>query len=105
MNLDYLAELQQFYPVFNQWSLSEPELSSLLTSISKVIEENVSSNKKLNENLPNDEREYVAYVESVKDALNRRDTMQIEYELTADELSKRRTERDQVNYLFFYLFL
>lgn len=93
---DYITELQQFYPIFNQWSLSEPELSSLLTSISKVIETNVSSNQKLNENISNDEREYVAYVESVKDALNRRDTMQIEYELTSDELLKRRSERDQL---------
>lgn len=49
------------------------------------------------ENVPNDEREYIAYIESVKDALNRRETMQIEYELMADELAKRRAERDQVN--------
>ncbi|XP_034941300.1 sorting nexin-30-like [Chelonus insularis] len=93
---DYIAELHQMYPIFNQWSASERELAPLLLSIAKAVESNALAHQKLIDNVPNEEREYIAYVESVKDALTRRDNMQIEYELTIDELSKRRTEKDQL---------
>lgn len=85
------------HPIFNQWSTSEPELAPLLLAMAKASESNGLAHQKLVENIPNDEREYIAYIESVKDALARRDTMQIEYELTVEELSKRRSEKDQVN--------
>jgi len=54
------------------------------------------AHQKLLENVPNDEREYVSYIEAVKNALSRRDSMQIEYELTVDVLAKKRLEKDQV---------
>lgn len=60
------------------------------------METNAVAHKKLLENVPNDEREYVSYIEAVKDALSRRDSMQIEYEITIDVLAKKRMEKDQV---------
>jgi sorting nexin-7/30 len=37
------------------------------------------------------------YIEAVKEALNRRDSVQIEYELTVEELKKKRVEKDVVS--------
>lgn len=64
------------------------------------------AHQKLLENVPNDEREYVSYIEAVKNALSRRDSMQIEYEITVDVLAKRRLEKDQVqvSLIFFFNF-
>lgn len=93
---EYITELHHMHPIFDQWSKSEPELSPLLLAMAKTIESNALAHEKLIENVPNEEREYIAYIDSVKNSLARRDTMQIEYELTADELIKRRAEKDRV---------
>ncbi|KAK0166771.1 hypothetical protein PV327_004258 [Microctonus hyperodae] len=93
---EYIAELHHMHPIFDQWSKSEPELSPLLLAMAKTIESNALAHEKLIENVPNEEREYIAYIDSVKNSLARRDTMQIEYELTADELIKRRAEKDRL---------
>lgn len=94
---DYLIELHQMHPIFTQWANNEPELESILMAIAKAIEYNAVAHQNLLDTVTNEEREYIAYIDSVKDALSRRDTMQIEYELTVEELSKRRLEKDQVN--------
>lgn len=93
---EYVMELQQMHPIFQQWSTFEPELSPLLLTIARAIEGNATAHQKFMENVSAGEREYIAYVESVKDALARRDTMQIEFEVTMEELAKRRCEKDQV---------
>jgi sorting nexin-7/30 len=52
-------------------------------------------------------KEYLLYIEAVKEALTRRDSVQIEYELTVDELKKKRTEKElvsfyRINFLLFH---
>lgn len=94
--IDYLLELHQLHPIFTLWATSEPELAPILLAIAKAVEANAMAHQKLLENVPNDEREYVSYIEAVKNALSRRDSMQIEYEITVDVLAKRRLEKDQV---------
>jgi sorting nexin-7/30 len=42
-------------------------------------------------------KEYLLYIEAVKEALNRRDSVQIEYELTVEELKKKRAEKHVVS--------
>ncbi|XP_058790693.1 sorting nexin-30-like [Phymastichus coffea] len=93
---DYLMELNQFHPIFTQWASTEPELETILQAIASAIEGNTSAHQKLLDSTVNDEREYVAYVDAVKDALNRRDAIQMDYELTAEDLNKRRAEREQI---------
>ncbi|KOC61592.1 Sorting nexin-30 [Habropoda laboriosa] len=93
---DYLVELHQLHPRFTLWATSEPELASMLLAIAKAIECNAMAHQKLLENVPNDEREYISYIDAVKSALSRRDSMQIEYEMTVDELAKKRLEKDQL---------
>jgi sorting nexin-7/30 len=52
-------------------------------------------------------REYLLYIEAVKEALTRRDSIQIEYELTVEELRKKKTEKElvsfyRINFLLFH---
>lgn len=98
--VDYMVELHQLHPVFTQWAASEPELAKSLQAIASAIESSANAHQKLLDSTVNEEREYVTYIDAVKDALNRRDAMQHEYEVTIDELTKRKTERDQVSYSF-----
>ncbi|CAK9818141.1 Sorting nexin-30 [Anthophora quadrimaculata] len=93
---DYLLELHQLHPKFTLWATSEPELAPMLLAIAKAIDCNAMAHQKLLENVPNDEREYISYIDAVKSALSRRDSMQIEYEMTVDELAKKRLEKDQL---------
>ncbi|XP_033223633.1 sorting nexin-30-like [Belonocnema kinseyi] len=93
---DYLMELHQLHPIFTLWATTEPELAPILLAMAKAIETNAHAHQKLLDSVPCEEKEYVAYIESVKDALNRRDTMQVEYEMTVDDLAKRRLEKDQL---------
>lgn len=96
--LDYLIELHQLHPIFSLWANSEPELAKTLQAVAGAIEINAAAHHKLLDCSLNEEREYITYIDAVKDALNRRDTMQVEYEMTVEELTKRRTERDQVSF-------
>ncbi|XP_076235675.1 sorting nexin-30 isoform X2 [Calliopsis andreniformis] len=93
---DYLLELHQLHPIFTLWATSEPELAPILLAIAKAIECNTMAQQKLLETIPNEEREYISYIDAVKSALSRRDSMQIEYEMTIDELGKKRIEKDQL---------
>ncbi|KAL7305344.1 hypothetical protein TKK_0002472 [Trichogramma kaykai] len=91
-----LAELNQLHPIFTMWASSEPELSKTLEAIAKALHSNANAHKILIDSVSNEEKEYVTYVEAVKDALNRRDAMQIEYELSSEELNKRTVEKQEV---------
>ncbi|XP_033337448.2 sorting nexin-7 [Megalopta genalis] len=93
---DYLLELHQLHPIFTLWATSEPELAPILLAIAKGIECNAEAHQKLLENVPHEEREYISYIDAVKSALSRRDSMQIEYEITIDDLTKKRSEKDQL---------
>ena len=42
-------------------------------------------------------KEYQLYAESVKVVLRRRDAIQMEFEMTQEELNKKKEERDQVS--------
>ena len=89
-------ELHQLHPIFTLWATTEAELAPILLAMAKAIETNADAHQKLLDSVPCEEKEYVAYIEAVKDALNRRDMMQVEYEMTVDDLAKRRLEKDQV---------
>ena len=47
-------------------------------------------------------KEYLLYVEAVKEALTRRDSFQVEYELTVEELKKKRAEKEMVSYRLYF---
>lgn len=91
-----MSELKQIQPVFTSWAATEPELGPLLKSIAKAIENSANAHQALLEPTSNDEREYVAYIEAVKDALDRRAALQNDYTSLINELEARRTERKKV---------
>ncbi|XP_012288699.1 sorting nexin-30-like [Orussus abietinus] len=93
---DYLCVLHQLHPIFTLWATSEPELSPVLLAIARAIEANATANQKLLDSTTSEGRDYIAYVDAVKDALARRDSMQAEYEMTVEELAKYRIEKDQL---------
>lgn len=101
---DYVSELQQLHPLFATWANSELELSPVLLSIAKAVESNVAAHQKLLACPYNEEKEYTVYIDAVKDALSRRDCMQIDYELTVDELTKKRQEKEQVHFDFIRIY-
>ncbi|XP_021925634.1 sorting nexin-7-like [Zootermopsis nevadensis] len=95
---DYLHELHQMHPIFTLWSASEPELSPVLLAMAAAIEHNAQAQQNVlvtyTPDIAQPLKEYVLYIEAVKEALNRRDSVQIEYELTVEELKKKRAEKD-----------
>ncbi|XP_046741932.1 sorting nexin-30-like [Diprion similis] len=93
---EYLLELHQLHPIFTLWATSEPELNPILTAIAKAIENNAAAHQVVLDSFPSDMREYLAYIDAVRDTLVRRDSMQIEYEMTVDDLAKKRQEKDQL---------
>ena len=45
-------------------------------------------------------REYILYTEAIKSVLRRRDAIQMEYEITLEELKRKKTEKTQVKSLY-----
>ncbi|XP_013413026.1 sorting nexin-30 isoform X2 [Lingula anatina] len=98
--MEYVTELNEIGPVFTLWSNSEDELSTALTAVAHSIEtccnavqESISETEgEFGQSL----KEYILYVEAVKAVLRRRDAMQMEYELAAEELQKKKDEKEAV---------
>jgi sorting nexin-7/30 len=95
---DYLYELHQMHPIFTLWSTSEPELSPILLSIAAAIEQSTQAQQRVlvtfTPSMAQPLKEYLLYIEAVKEAVTRRDSVQIEYELTVEELKKKRAEKE-----------
>nr|CAD7398034.1 unnamed protein product [Timema cristinae] len=97
---DYLYELHQLHPIFTLWSASEPELNPVLLALASAGERSAQAQHQVLATytpiIVQPLKEYLLYVEAVKETLTRRDSVQIEYELTVEELNKRRLEKDQL---------
>nr|CAD7456820.1 unnamed protein product [Timema tahoe] len=100
---DYLYELHQLHPIFTLWSASEPELNPVLLALASAGERSAQAQHQVlvtyTPIIVQPLKEYLLYVEAVKETLIRRDSVQIEYELTQEELNKRRLEKDQLGIL------
>lgn len=95
-----MTELQQLQPVFNLWASSEPEIGNLLSSIGLALDQIATEEQTLVNEFPHivsqPLKEFLLYIEAVKESLGRRDAIQIEYELVLEELSKKKAEKEQV---------
>ncbi|XP_070562895.1 sorting nexin-30-like isoform X2 [Ptychodera flava] len=99
-NQEYINELGEYSPVFSLWSNSEIELAETMTCMANCIEKCQEAVQELNDEqeqyfLP-PVREYLLYADSIKSVLKKRDSIQVEYELSQEESSKRKNEREQV---------
>lgn len=41
-------------------------------------------------------KEYLLYIDAIKEVLSRRDSIQIDFEVAVDEMSKKKAEKDQL---------
>lgn len=92
--------MANYHPILLSWSSTEPPLSGLLIKISSAIERTASAQTQLlndyNITLGNPIREFIMYVEVVRDVLNKRDNYQLAYESSVEDLSRKRCEKDQL---------
>lgn len=97
---DYINELNYLYPVLSWWSTSEPQLASLLQSMANAIERTSAAQTELvSQNsfiITSPIREFLMYIDVVKEVLNKRDNYQIVYENSVEELTKKRSEKEQL---------
>ncbi|KAI0229395.1 Sorting nexin-30 [Lamellibrachia satsuma] len=98
---DFLSELNEWGPVFTLWSNSEDRLQHALAAVAKSIEQCFLAMQAL---LDQTEmqfyqplREYMLYIEAMKAVLRRRDAIQVEYEMTLEELNRKKDEKEQVS--------
>ncbi|KAF5273999.1 hypothetical protein FQA39_LY01114 [Lamprigera yunnana] len=99
-NQDFVNELQSYYPIFSNWSMSEPALSPILQNIANAFEKCTFAQSALiysNANtIANPVKEFLTYIDVVKDTLNKRDIFQHIYNTSLDELDKKREEKNQL---------
>jgi len=97
---DFVIELQGFYPIFSNWSVSEPELAVILHNIANAIDKTTFAQSVMISNyastVANPVKEFLTYIDVVKETLHKREVYQHVYESSMDELTKRRTEKDQL---------
>ncbi|XP_064605914.1 sorting nexin-30-like [Liolophura sinensis] len=95
---DYLMDLYSWGPVYTLWSNSEEKLTPALLSMSHTLEKCSAALKDLIDStddcLTQPLKEYILYTEAVKTVLRRRDAIQMEYDMTVEELNKRKDERE-----------
>lgn len=81
--------------------MSEPELAPILNSMALAIEKNSNANNELvtqqTSVLNTPIKEFLMYIECVKEVLSKRDSYQIVYENSVDELTKKRNEKENVS--------
>ncbi|XP_064625528.1 sorting nexin-30-like isoform X2 [Lineus longissimus] len=97
---EFLNLMKELGPMFTLWQGSEDQLAGglagLATAVDKccdAMQEMISAtDKQFSQPL----REYLLYTEAIKSVLRRRDAIQMEYELTLDELNKKKDEREHL---------
>ncbi|KAB0794936.1 hypothetical protein PPYR_11775 [Photinus pyralis] len=97
---EYVSELQSYYPIFSNWSMSEPELSPILQNIANAFEKCTFAQSALiysyTNTVANPIKEFLMYIDVIKDTLHKRDLYQHIYNTSLDDLDKKRTEKDQL---------
>jgi len=95
-----LEDFQEYVSAFRLWANSESKLTDPLTAVAKSLDMNIENLKNIlrihEVRICEPIREYVIYCDSVKLALKRRDQFQIEHELSTEELSRRKAEKEEI---------
>ncbi|KAM9424608.1 sorting nexin-30 [Pholidichthys leucotaenia] len=93
---EYLTELREYGTVYKSWAGSEEELQRPLEAVAGCVSTCCRALEDLSENMSQDflpvVREYVLYVESMKNVLRKRDQSQAEYEGRLETAMLRRQE-------------
>ncbi|XP_028319012.1 sorting nexin-30 [Gouania willdenowi] len=93
---EYLTELRDYGSVYTSWAGSEDELRRPLEAVAGSVSTCCGAGDDLSENMSQDFlpvlREYVLYIESMKNVLRKRDQSQAEYEGRLEAAVLRRQE-------------
>ncbi|XP_050532436.1 sorting nexin-30-like isoform X2 [Daktulosphaira vitifoliae] len=95
------VESHQLGAAFIEWSSNEQSISVALSRIGHTITANSSAlRQNLINNFQNDWaqplKDYVNYIECVRETLTKRDALQLQYEQSVLELEKKKADKDKV---------
>ncbi|XP_060765244.1 sorting nexin-30 isoform X1 [Neoarius graeffei] len=94
---EYLVELREYGPLYSSWASSEQELQEPLDGMAGCVANCCSALEELTEDMSDDFlpvlREYVLYIESMKNVLKKRDQVQAEYEAKLEAVAFREEKR------------
>ncbi|KAI5614272.1 sorting nexin-30 [Silurus asotus] len=97
---EYLVELREYGPLHSSWASFEQELQEPLDGVSGCVANCCSTLEELTEDMSDDFlpvlREYVLYVESMKNVLKKRDQVQAEYEAKLEAVAFREEKKTTV---------
>ncbi|MBN3295532.1 SNX30 protein, partial [Amia calva] len=97
---EYVVELREYGPVYSSWATAEGELHQPLEGVSGCVVNCCTALEELMEDMSEDFlpvlREYVLYVESMKNVLKKRDQVQAEYEAKLEAVAFRKEEKTGV---------
>ncbi|XP_026866163.1 sorting nexin-30 [Electrophorus electricus] len=97
---EYLVELREYSPVYSSWASSEEELQEPLDGVAACMANCCSGLEELTEEMSEDFlpvlREYILYVESMKNVLKKRDQVQAEYETKLEAVAFREDRKTPV---------
>ncbi|KAF5292272.1 hypothetical protein FQR65_LT11235 [Abscondita terminalis] len=97
---EFVNELQTYYPIFFSWATSEPNLSPILHNIANAFIKCKFAQSSLiysyQNTMANPIKEFITYVDVVKETLNKRDVFQHVYNTSIEDLDKKREEKDQL---------
>jgi len=95
-----LDDFGEYATAFRLWSNSESKLADTLNTNAQSLDRNANNLKLIlrahESRICEPLREYSLYCDSVKLSLKRRDQIQIEHELSTEELQKRRADKEEV---------
>ncbi|KAL4658242.1 sorting nexin-30 isoform X1 [Arapaima gigas] len=94
---EYLMELREYGPVYTNWAAFEEELQKPLNSVSECVTNCSTALEELTDDMSEDFlpvlREYVLYIESMKNVLKKRDQVQAEYEAKLEAIVLRKEDK------------
>ncbi|XP_051541440.1 sorting nexin-30-like isoform X3 [Myxocyprinus asiaticus] len=98
--LEYLAELREYGPVYSSWASFEEDLHDPLEGVAGHVSNCSSALEELTEDMSEDFlpvlREYVLYIEAMKNVLKKRDQVQAEYETKLETVVFREDKKTLV---------
>uniref|UniRef100_A0A672PVK9 Sorting nexin-30 n=1 Tax=Sinocyclocheilus grahami TaxID=75366 RepID=A0A672PVK9_SINGR len=97
---EFLMELREYGPVYSSWSSFEEDLHDPLEGVSGCMSNCSSALEELTEDMSENFlpvlREYVLYIESMKNVLKKRDQVQAEYETKLEAVVFREDKKTAV---------
>lgn len=98
---DLLETYKEYIPIFNLWADAEHKLADPLHAMASAFDKNSSALKTLlkaqDPRFMEPIHEYVLYADAIKSTLKHRDTIHMEYEVTLEELSRKKAEKEELD--------